>query len=510
MAQQLEDLIGSKLVIGVPGTRITTDIVNHFRQIHAGGIIFYRINFEAPDQLRKLISDLENALGRKLLVCVDHEGGRVVMYRDGVTVFPDNLAFGHAGKVEYARQAGEIAGKELRALGTDINFAPTLDVLTQAYSPNIGIRSFGEDWKTVADMGVAYIQGLQGSGVSATAKHFPGLGHAQVDPHLKMPVMHSTWDEMRGLHLPPFIKAIEAGVDVMMSSHPKFPKLDPAPGNIATFSRVLMTDCLRNELGFKGVLASDDLEMGAVKEAGSMELAAVKTVAAGHDLVLSCHDLNAQNQIFRALLEAYKTKALPVNELEASVDRIEKLKAKRSQRFFGKFGPVPEGAALAMKVAEEAVTVFQDHDKILPLSTRLKQDIGIVFPQLSALAKKIMIEKPFEDEVGFFHHTLGHLPEKHVTEVYGIDPSEEDIENCANLASRSTVTLFFCFDAHLHPAEQKLFAMLQRSARKLVVILMRDPYDKTFLRGKDVGLTAFGFRACQIKAVIGRIYGEGN
>jgi beta-N-acetylhexosaminidase len=510
MSQQLEDLIGAKLVIGVPGTKITTDIVNHFRQTHAGGIIYYRINFESPEQIRKMTADLENALGRRLLVCVDHEGGRVIMYRDGVTVFPDNLAFGHAGKVEYAAQAGAIAAKELRALGTDVNFAPTLDVLTQTYSPNIGIRSFGEDWKLVAEMGAAYITALQANGVSATAKHFPGKGHAQVDAHLKLPTIQSSWPEMREVHLQPFIRAIEAGVDVIMSSHPKYPKLDPNPHNIATFSRAIMTDCLRSELGFNGVLASDDLEMGAVKDMGGIDAAAVKATAAGHDLILSCHDLQAQNHVFRALLEAYKSKQLPLNELEASVDRIEKLKAKRPQRFSGKIGPDPEGAALAKKVSEEAVTVFQDHDKVLPLSTKLKQDIGIVFPQLSSFAKKIMIEKPFEDEVGFFHQTLGHLPEKHVTEVYAIDPSEEDIENCSNLASRSTVTLFFCFDAHLHPAQQKLFAMLQRSARRLVVVLMRDPYDKTFLRGKDVGLTAFGFRRCQIEAVLQRIYGETN
>ncbi len=311
MPQQLEDLVGSKLVIGVPGTKITSDIVNHFRQTHAGGLILYRINFESPEQIRKMVSDLENSLGRRLLVCVDHEGGRVIMYRDGVTVFPDNLAFGHAGKVEYATKAGEIAAKELRALGTDINFAPTLDVLTQAYSPNIGIRAFGEDWKQVADMGAAYISALQANGVSATAKHFPGLGHAQVDPHLKLPVINSSWDEMKEVHLQPFIRAIQVGVDVIMSSHPKYPKLDSNPQTIATFSRTIMTDCLRNELGFKGVLASDDLEMGAVKDMGGIDSAAVKAVAAGHDLILSCHDLQAQNHVFRALIEAYKTKQLP-------------------------------------------------------------------------------------------------------------------------------------------------------------------------------------------------------
>src|SRR5258708_7856606 len=120
-----------------------------------------------------------------------------------------------------------------------------------------------------------------------------------------------------------------------------------------------------------------------------------------------------------------------------------------------------------------------------------------------------MIEKPFEDEIGFFHEILGHLPEKHVTEVYAIEPTEDDIENCSNLARRSSVTLFFCFDAHLHPKEQALFAALQRAARKLVFVLLRDPYDRTFLRPKDVGLTAFGFRRCQIEAVVDRIYGEG-
>lgn len=508
MPQTIEELVGSKLVIGVPGTKITPEIVHQFKATHAGGVIFYRINFESPQQIRKLISDLENAVGKKLLVTVDHEGGRVVMYRDGVTVFPDNLAFGRTGNIDYVKQMAAIAAKELRALGTDVNFAPVLDVLTASYSPNIGIRAFGPDWKVVSEMGAAYIQALQAGGVSATAKHFPGSGHATIDAHLKLPTVQSTWDEMNEIHLKPFIRAIEAGVDVIMSSHPKYPRLDPNPLNIATFSRRIITDCLRDELGFKGVIASDDLEMGAIKDMCPVDVAAVKTVAAGHDLVLSCHDFDSQIKCFLGLVEAYRGKLLSISELEASHDRIEKLKAKRPQRFVGLPMDKPEGDKLALKVASEAVEVVQDHDKVLPLSTKLRQDIGIVFPQLSSFAKKIMIEKPFEDEIGFFHETLGHLSEKHVTEVYGITPSEDDIENCSNLARRSTVTLFFCFDAHLHPKQQELFAILQRTARKLVVILMRDPYDRTFIRAKDVCLTAFGFRRCQIEAVINRIYGE--
>lgn len=509
MATHLEDLIGAKLVIGIPGTKITSDIVSLFKETHAGGIIFYRINFESPEQLRKLIADLENALERRLLVCVDHEGGRVIMYRDGVTIFPDNLAIGHAGKAEYARQMGAIAAKELRALGTDINFAPVLDVLTSSYSPNIGIRSFGEDWKLVSEMGAAYIGALQKGGVSATAKHFPGKGHAPVDAHLKLPTINSTWNEMKEVHLKPFLKAIEAGVEVIMSSHPHYPRLDPAPDNIATFSRRIIYDCLRDELNYKGLISSDDLEMGAVKDICPIDVAAVKTVAAGHDLVLSCHDPLSQRKVFYGLLEAYKGRLLPLPELEESVERINTLKAKRPKRFEGEPQASSEGKKLARAMATEAVRIVQDNEKLLPLPPSLRQQVAVIFPQLSSFAPKIMIEKEFEDETTFLHRTLGAFPGNHAIETYKIDPDEGDIRNASELAQRSNVTLFFCFDAHLYPTQKKLLEALQKASRKLVMILMRDPYDKEFLRALDAGITAFGFRKCQIEAVIERIYGEG-
>src|SRR4030042_4028125 len=134
---KLEELVGQRLVLGIPGTGITPEIVRHFQELHAGGLILYRINFETPRQMKKLIADLEEALGRKLLVAADHEGGGIIMFRDGITVFPDNLAGGGAGKSPYATSQGEIEAKELRRLGLDVNLAPVLDVLTEAYSPNI-------------------------------------------------------------------------------------------------------------------------------------------------------------------------------------------------------------------------------------------------------------------------------------------------------------------------------------------------------------------------------------
>ena len=185
------------------------------------------------------------------------------MFRDGVTVFPDNLAVGAAGKIDYARRQGEIEAKELRRLGMDVNLAPVLDVLTEVYSPNIGIRSYGQDWRLAARMGAARLAAMQAGGLSACAKHFPGKGHAPVDAHLGLPVIESTWKEMEEVHLKPFVQAIQTGVDLVMSSHPYYPKLDPYPKMIATFSRRIIYDCLRGTFNFQGVIASDEpLEMG--------------------------------------------------------------------------------------------------------------------------------------------------------------------------------------------------------------------------------------------------------
>jgi beta-N-acetylhexosaminidase len=157
----LEDLIGERLMIGLPGPGLRNEDVRLFRDTRAAGLILYRRNFETPDRLLALLGELESALGRRLLVATDHEGGRIVMLGAGTTIFPDNLAVGTAGDPAFSRRQGTIEARELRRLGVDLNFGPCLDVLTERYSPNIGIRSYGKDPGVVARYGVARIRGMQ-------------------------------------------------------------------------------------------------------------------------------------------------------------------------------------------------------------------------------------------------------------------------------------------------------------------------------------------------------------
>jgi beta-N-acetylhexosaminidase len=502
---KLAELVGERLVIGIPGTRITPQIVRHFQELNAGGLILYRINFASPPQLKKLIADLEEALGRRLLVMADHEGGRVIMFRDGVTVFPDNLAVGTTGQIAYARQQGEIEAKELRRLGLDVNLAPVLDVLTAAYSPNIGIRSYGQDWRLAAQMGAARIAAMQQGGLSACAKHFPGKGHAPVDAHLGLPVINSTWQEMQEVHLQPFMTAIQTGVDLVMSSHPYYPQLDPGPQKIATFSRRIIYEYLRQELNFQGVIAGDDLEMGAIAAICPIGEAGILAAQAGHDLLLVCHDLQAQKEVFYNLLEAYKTRRLPWKELEESIERIKRLTLKREKRFVGG-EPDAEltGSLLAARICRESVQVLQDERRLLPLKSDATR-IGVIFQQFSQFDAKIMIEREVLPEPEFLRNEFKKFGINPDIQIVSIEPAAAEIQQAVNLAQNSDLTIFFCFDAHLYSSNRQLLEALQDAAPELVVDLLRDPYDADYIKAGVACLTDFGWRTCQIKAAIEKI-----
>lgn len=507
--QTFAELIGARLVFSLSGTKPTEEEIRHFRETCAGGLILYRRNFESPDQLRELIRGLEEALERRLLVCADHEGGRVIMFGKGTTLFPDNLAVGEAGDAGWARLQGEIEAKELRRLGVDVNLAPVLDVLTDAYSPNIGIRSYGKDPQKAARFGCERIASMQKHGLSACAKHFPGKGHSPVDAHLGLPVIASTRKEMEEIHLVPFIQAVETGVDMIMTSHPYYPNLDPGPKTIATFSRAIVQGMLREELGFQGVISSDDLEMGAIKEICPVADAALHATRAGHDLLLVCQSLEAQRRVFAALKDAAKLKEIKTSELEKCAERIGKIRSKRARRFEpGTQEPEPGGKDLAWEISKKAVRVLKDSKGLLPLSRQwLKHHtVCAVIPRFSELAPRITIEEEILDEADFLKKHFKPYGVVPVVHTVSMEPKETEIEAAA-LSSRETdVTVYFCFDAHLSPSCRKLLEKIQTSAPRCAVVLLRDPYDLEFVLDPAAAVTAYGFRTSQISACIEKIF----
>ena len=499
----LEDLVGERLMFGLPGPALRDEDVRLFNDTRAAGLILYRRNFESPAALRRLLESLETRLGRRLLVATDHEGGRVIMLGQGTTIFPDNLAMGTAGEDAFAYRQGLVEARELRRLGVDLNLAPVLDVLTERYSPNIGIRSYGKDPKLVARYGTARIKGMARGGLSACAKHFPGKGHAPLDAHLVLPVIESTWAEMHAVHLVPFLEAIAAGVECVMTSHPVYPNLDPARVP-ATFSRLLVEEYLRGQVGFRGAILSDDLEMGAIAESCPIGEAAVKAGAAGHDLLLVCHTEGAERAAATALLDAYRHNVLPRRGLEAAAERVRRLRERRSARFEG--GPPAadtDGAPLAWAIATRAVTEVTR----APAGFRraLNGTVAVVFPRFSELAEQITIEPAVGDERAYVAGAFAPAGIAPDTVLVGIEPTDAEIAAAAERAAAADATVLFLFDAHLYPSNRALLDAVQARARALAVVLLRDPYDASLLRPGVLGITAYGFRKCQMDAVIARL-----
>ncbi len=499
----LEERIGSQLVFGIPGTTITPEIIRHFQDTHCGGLILYRINFQSPDQLRKLISDLETALGRKLLVCTDHEGGRVIMFRDGITVFPSSQAIGKTGNTQFARGQGEQEGRELRRLGIDVNFAPVLDVLTPTHSPNIGIRAYGSDPDLVAKMGAARLSAMQVEGLSAVAKHFPGLGPASLDPHLKLPSIAVTWEELESVHLTPFYRAMRTAVHGIMTSHPLYPNLDSTPQTPATFSKKIVKEFLRGKTGYKGVIFTDDLEMGAIREICPIGEAAVRSVEAGHDVVLSCHDMKAQREVYEALLAAYKSGRLSTQELEASNRRIANLASKRMDRFAEQPGTPARvqretelAQALVKDITSQSVTVLKNGPALAASGSTT-----IIFPKLSSASDTIMVEEALCDEKTFLSKRFSGAS----IHIVALEPSTPEIDAARQAAQTTDQTVLFLYDAHMISANHQLLDAVQAAAKKLVVVLMRDVYDAEWVKADVLCLTNYGYRVCDLEAVIGKL-----
>ncbi len=306
---------------GFDGTTVT-DHVRELLKLGVGGFTLFARNISTPAQTAELIAEIRSlAPGRRLLFSIDQEGGRVARLREPATVWPPLRVLGQTGDADLAHAFGMALAKEIGAIGFDVDFAPVMDVDTNPVNPVIGDRSLARDTATVSRLGVALIEGLQGEGIWACAKHFPGHGDTDLDSHLALPVLRHErrrWDEVE---LPPFRAAAAAGVAAMMTAHVIVQAID-ADRPATMSARVLRV--LREELGYAGVVISDDLEMKAIAANFDLGEAALEAARAGVDVLLCCHTLEHQETIVRALYDAHCRGDLPplrLAEMAANVAR---------------------------------------------------------------------------------------------------------------------------------------------------------------------------------------------
>jgi beta-N-acetylhexosaminidase len=324
----LKDQIPQVVMMGIAGTTPTPEELGLIEQ-GVGGVILFERNCQSPHQIAELIDTLQQTAlskgpGIPLIIAIDQEHGPVVRIKGGVTPFPSAWDIGQLGYPALVRQAAGICGRELALLGITMNLAPVADLFLDPANRVIGTRSFGKDPHKVATMVAAVVQGLQGEGVAACAKHFPGHGATAIDSHQKLPIIERSRIELEKAELLPFQQAIQVGVAAVMPGHLLCPALDREQP--ATFSPTIIQDLLRQQLGFDGVVISDDLCMGALAQWGGIEQRGCAALKAGVDILLSGQE--KVDGLLTALDKGLKSGNIPEQRVKETVARILKLKAK--------------------------------------------------------------------------------------------------------------------------------------------------------------------------------------
>jgi beta-N-acetylhexosaminidase len=326
-----------------------------------------------PYEAAILLNRMQQDSKLPLLFAADFERG-ITMRINGGTVFPHAMAFGAAGKLDYAEAFGRITAQEARAIGVHWNFFPVADVNSNPSNPIINTRSFGEDPDQVGGMVAAYIRGSGENGMLTTAKHFPGHGDTATDSHLGVAQVTGDLQRLRATELAPFQRAIEAGVDSIMVAHVTVPALDANPTHVATTSPAIVTELLKKQLGYKGIVITDALDMAGLTNLyrNNTGRAAVDAFKAGNDLLLIPADLDAS---VAAMLGALHSGEISEARLDESVLKILEAKASLGLqkarlvdlKTISDLVGQPANLALGQQVADDAITLVRDSGNLLPL-----------------------------------------------------------------------------------------------------------------------------------------------
>lgn len=325
----LDEKIGQMLIVGFDGLSYNDHIKEMIEQYHIGGFILFKRNIKNSQQTLTLINSIKNANSNKnipLFLSVDEEGGLITRMPKELKNIPNSKKIGQVSNKDFSYELGRSLGLKLHSFGFNMNFAPVLDINSNPKNPVIGIRSFGSNEEIVSALGISTMKGIQSQNVISVVKHFPGHGDTSIDSHLKLPTVNHDLKRLNNFELIPFKNAIYNDADAVMVAHILFPKMDP--NHPATLSKRIVTDLLRKDLDFKGVVITDDFEMGAIIKNYPIEEASLKSVNAGCDLLLVCHTREKQISVIHTIKKAVLNHEIDENRIDESVYRILKLKEK--------------------------------------------------------------------------------------------------------------------------------------------------------------------------------------
>ncbi len=478
----LKEKLGQLIIAGFSGYEYNEHLKTLIEEYKVGNVILFSRNIKNLDQLislnKKIYYEIEKNTGNIPFITIDQEGGMVTRITEGATVCPGNMTLTATNNSDYAYQIGKIMGDELTRLGINMNLAPSLDVNNNPDNPVIGVRSYGDNPKTVSEYGNKYIKGLQEKGVIATAKHFPGHGDTNVDSHLGLPMITRTLKELEEVELVPFKSAIKNGVDAIMSAHIVFSEIDKS-GLPGTLSKVILNDLLRVKLNFNGIIVSDCMQMKAIDDQYTTERGTLMGLKAGLDIACISHDLEKQIGALQLLEKAVIKGDLPEELVDEKVERILTYKEKTKQKMIDNFVMLTNqeilsyfellnNQAIASDIVDRSLTLFKGK----PFVQNGKTLVIAASPFAQTIAEDKLDTKSIVDMVKEYVKTV---------DAERLDLRTEDYDYLVEKAKNYDQIVVCSYNANTYPAQAKLINDINKLGKELYVISTRNPYDYLIL-----------------------------
>ncbi len=499
----LQEKIGQRLMTGFRGTEMTEEFRQVVKTHKIGNVILFQDNVGDREQLKQLCREIQELIrqetGHSAFIAIDQEGGIVTRLKEDAVNVPGAMALGATGDPENAYRAGLLIGREMRALGPNFNFAPTVDVNSNHKNPVIGVRSYGDDPYSVARFAARSVQGLLEGGTMCTAKHFPGHGDTELDSHLALPCVDKPLEDLEKMELIPFQAAIEAGVSAVMTAHILFPQIEPDPIP-ATMSRRIMQGLLREKLGFQGIIVSDCMEMAAIASHYGISEGTLAAFKAGVDLVeITHHPLLCADAAVR-ILEAAEAGELDMEEMDASVNRI--LEAKK--RWIDNAEPCDFDFDAAAE--ESRLLMEQTITEVCRPATPVRLSPNPLC--IGCAPYRVSL-------VGNVDQNRGNPFGVHMSEELGgtcadmeRNPSTDEIAALVARAKQHGCAVVGTFNAVVHPGQLALLQALADADIPTVAVALRTPYDLRELPETVWGIAAYEYSCESIRAVAKVLLGQ--
>lgn len=485
MDMTIKEMLGQKLIFGFHGTELSEEFIALVKEYKIGNVILFLRNVESARQLRRLCRQIQELIrketGYPAFIVIDQEGGMVSRLPEDAANVPGAMAIAATGEVENAALASQITIRQLRGLGPNFNMAPVLDVNNNPKNPVIGVRSYGDEPRKVAQFGAASARPYRDSGVLCCGKHFPGHGDTAVDSHLGLPRVEKNEEALEQVELVPFRRCVEENIPAIMISHVMFPEIEPEQVP-CTMSRRIVTGLLKEKLGYQGLILTDCMEMLAIQDHYGTPEGTLAAIKAGVDLAEISNTIDLERGAAQLLNQAAQQGALDMAEIRASVEKILAYKAQIDWMPEEGLCNREEDRAAALDMARKAITCCEG--KPFPVGAKTFF-CGCADYRASGVGNDQGNGADFPSYMARAFGGTGMVTPK--------DPTAEEIQAVVTQAEQAETIVMSTCNGHLFRGQLALAQALAETGKPMMVVALRNPYDIPLLPGCDCKIAAYDY-----------------